>query len=172
MEDIQSHSWFTEEKYYNLSLLPRPPTPDEIGMPLKSSSQMDDRIMETLKVLWNDLSKGEIMDALLSDESVSFSSYTLWLRSNPFYIDIICKRSLMSCCNGVLTSIGKLDRLMTRSCQLHQPKEDVPSRYVLLDRTETHYLASRQSSRPRVGVMFSQTATQRRHYGHLIQTPN
>lgn len=68
MENIQNHPWFVAERYFNLELLPKPPTPEEIGMPLKSSSQMDDRILETLKVLWNDLSKKEIMDALLNDQ--------------------------------------------------------------------------------------------------------
>lgn len=68
MEDIQSHSWFTTEKHYDLTLLPQPPTPEEIGMPLKACAQMDERVLETLKVLWSDLSKQDILNALLSTE--------------------------------------------------------------------------------------------------------
>ncbi|KAI9284470.1 kinase-like domain-containing protein [Umbelopsis sp. AD052] len=89
MEDIQSHAWFTVEKHYDLTLLPQPPAPEEIGMPLKASAQMDERILETLKVLWSDLSKQDILNALLSNEhNMQKVTYVLLQRRANKYWEI------------------------------------------------------------------------------------
>jgi hypothetical protein len=68
MEDIQCHPWFTVERHFDLTLLPKPPTSEEIRLLFKSSPLFDERILETLKVLWSDLSKTDIINALLNDE--------------------------------------------------------------------------------------------------------
>lgn len=68
MESIQSHPWFTAEIHVDINLLPKPPTFADIIMPFKNSNQFDDRIIETLRVLWSDLSNADIMNALLKEE--------------------------------------------------------------------------------------------------------
>jgi hypothetical protein len=68
MEDIQAHPWFTMENHIDINLLPKPPTFEDIVMPFRNPNQFDDRIIETLKVLWSDLSKNDITNALLKDE--------------------------------------------------------------------------------------------------------
>jgi hypothetical protein len=68
MKQVQSHPWFTEDPPPNPTTLPDPPTAAEIGRPVASAAEIDDRILETLKVLWTDLSDENVVDALLNSE--------------------------------------------------------------------------------------------------------
>jgi hypothetical protein len=68
MKEVQSHPWFTMDQPPNLTTLPDPPTAEEIGRPVQNASEIDDRILETLKVLWTDLSPDRVVRALLNSE--------------------------------------------------------------------------------------------------------
>jgi hypothetical protein len=68
MKQVQSHPWFTADLPPNPTTLPDPPTAAEIGRPVASAAEIDDRILETLKVLWTDLSDEKVVDALLNSE--------------------------------------------------------------------------------------------------------
>ncbi|CEP19895.1 hypothetical protein [Parasitella parasitica] len=68
MKQVQSHPWFTKDPPPNMTTLPDPPTATEIGRPVASVSEIDDRILETLKVLWTDLSTEKVVGALLNSE--------------------------------------------------------------------------------------------------------
>jgi hypothetical protein len=68
MKQVQSHPWFTVDPPPNPTTLPDPPTAAEIGRPVSHVSEIDDRILETLKVLWAELSTDKIVEALLNSE--------------------------------------------------------------------------------------------------------
>lgn len=68
MKQVQQHPWFTADPPINPSILPDPPTASEIGRPVSDASEIDDRLLETLKVLWTDLSSEEVLKALLNEE--------------------------------------------------------------------------------------------------------
>lgn len=68
MKEVQSHPWFTVDPPPNLTTLLDPPTATEIGRPVGHISEVDDRILETLKVLWTELSTEKILEALLNTE--------------------------------------------------------------------------------------------------------
>lgn len=72
MKQVQQHPWFTADPPINPSILPDPPTASEIGRPVSDASEIDDRLLETLKVLWTDLSSEEVLKALLNEEFVSY----------------------------------------------------------------------------------------------------
>ncbi|KAG0172611.1 hypothetical protein DFQ28_010187 [Apophysomyces sp. BC1034] len=68
MTQVQTHPWFTADPPLNPSILPDPPTAEEIGRPVTDASEIDDRILATLKDLWTDLTAEKVMEALLNDE--------------------------------------------------------------------------------------------------------
>ncbi|KAI8376998.1 kinase-like domain-containing protein [Blakeslea trispora] len=68
MKQVQSHPWFIIDPPPNMLTLPDPPTAREIGKPISNASEIDDRILETLKVLWTDLSTEKVIEALLNSE--------------------------------------------------------------------------------------------------------
>ncbi|KAI9487825.1 MAG: kinase-like domain-containing protein [Benjaminiella poitrasii] len=68
MKQLQSHPWFTFDPPPNITTLPDPPTAAEIGKPVEHESEIDDRILKTLKVLWTDLSTEKVVEALLNPE--------------------------------------------------------------------------------------------------------
>lgn len=68
MKQVQEHPWFNEEPAPNPSILPDPPSASEIGRPVSDASEIDERLLETLKVLWTDLTTEQVIDALLNDE--------------------------------------------------------------------------------------------------------
>ncbi|KAI9263577.1 kinase-like domain-containing protein [Helicostylum pulchrum] len=68
MKQVQNHPWFTVDPPPNLTTLPDPPTATEIGRPVANAAEIDDRILETLKVLWTDLSAEKVIGALLNSE--------------------------------------------------------------------------------------------------------
>ena len=71
MKEVQQHPWFTADPPPNPSILPDPPTAADIGRPVSDPSKIDDRLLETLKVLWTDLSTEQVIDALLNEEYFS-----------------------------------------------------------------------------------------------------
>lgn len=68
MQEIMSHPWFRETEPTNISLLPVPPTEKEIGQPVNDTSEIDDRILETIKFLWGETSNKVVIDALIQKE--------------------------------------------------------------------------------------------------------
>ena len=72
MKEVQQHPWFTTDTPLNPSILPDPPTATEIGRPVSDTSEIDDRLLETLKVLWTDLTTEQVIEALLNEEYVFF----------------------------------------------------------------------------------------------------
>lgn len=60
------HPWFKETKPSNLSALPVPPT--DIGQPVSMASEIDDRLLETIKFLWGESDNQVIVNALLQKE--------------------------------------------------------------------------------------------------------
>jgi hypothetical protein len=52
----------------NISVLPIPPTEKEIGQPVGDASEIDDRILETIKFLWGETSNQVVIDALVQKE--------------------------------------------------------------------------------------------------------
>ncbi|KAI8086385.1 uncharacterized protein BX664DRAFT_282272 [Halteromyces radiatus] len=68
MDQIMAHPWFCESEPVNLASLPVPPTANEIGRPVWDSSEIDDRILETIKFLWGETRDDVIIQALISKE--------------------------------------------------------------------------------------------------------
>ncbi|KAL0089474.1 kinase-like domain-containing protein [Phycomyces blakesleeanus] len=68
MEQIMAHPWFRESELMNLSALPVPPTENEIGRPVNSPSDIDDRLLETIKFLWGETDDEVVIEALVSKE--------------------------------------------------------------------------------------------------------
>ncbi|KAG2224243.1 hypothetical protein INT45_000274 [Circinella minor] len=90
MKEVQQHPWFTTDPPLNPSILPDPPTAKEIGRPVSDTSEIDDRLLETLKVLWTDLTTEQVIEALLNEEyNMQKVTYVLLQRhaSNYWQID-------------------------------------------------------------------------------------
>lgn len=68
MRQIISHPWFSEVEPANLASLPVPPTPQEIGHPVSSAEEIDDRLLETIKFLWGENDQAAMVNALVSKE--------------------------------------------------------------------------------------------------------
>ncbi|ORZ15847.1 hypothetical protein BCR42DRAFT_451768 [Absidia repens] len=68
MDQIMAHPWFCESEPANLAALPVPPTANEIGRPVWDPSEIDDRILETIKFLWGEPNDDAIIRALISKE--------------------------------------------------------------------------------------------------------
>ncbi|KAI8339439.1 kinase-like domain-containing protein [Chlamydoabsidia padenii] len=68
MDQIMAHPWFCESEPVNLATLPIPPTANEIGRPVWNSSEIDDRILETIKFLWGETQDDVVVHALVSKE--------------------------------------------------------------------------------------------------------
>ncbi|KAI8968159.1 kinase-like domain-containing protein [Mycotypha africana] len=81
MQQVQEHPWFVCEQPPNPSKLPDPPSAEEIGRPVSSVNDIDNRILETLKVLWSDLSTEQVIKALLNiDHNMQKVAYVLLQR--------------------------------------------------------------------------------------------
>ncbi|KAL7310447.1 serine/threonine-protein kinase gin4 [Mucor circinelloides] len=68
MQQIMSHPWFRETEPINISVLPIPPTEKEIGQPVNDASEIDDRILETIKFLWGESNNQAVINALVQKE--------------------------------------------------------------------------------------------------------
>ncbi|KAI8641581.1 hypothetical protein BD408DRAFT_367923 [Parasitella parasitica] len=68
MQQIMSHPWFRETEPMNVSVLPVPPTEKEIGQPVSDASEIDDRILETIKFLWGESNNQAVINALVQKE--------------------------------------------------------------------------------------------------------
>ncbi|KAI7896652.1 kinase-like domain-containing protein [Mucor mucedo] len=68
MQQIMAHPWFCETEPINMTVLPVPPTEKEIGQPVADASEIDDRILETIKFLWGETSNDTVINALVQKE--------------------------------------------------------------------------------------------------------
>lgn len=68
MDQIMAHPWFCQSDPVNLAALPVPPTENEIGRPVSDPSEIDDRILETIKFLWGETHDDAVIHALISKE--------------------------------------------------------------------------------------------------------
>jgi hypothetical protein len=68
MRQIMAHPWFRETEPMNISVLPIPPTEKEIGQPVSDASEIDDRILETIKFLWGETDNEAMTNALIQKE--------------------------------------------------------------------------------------------------------
>ncbi len=68
MKQIMDHPWFKETEPSNIHTLPIPPT--DIGQPVSHPSEIDDRLLETIKFLWGESDNQVIVNALLQKEYV------------------------------------------------------------------------------------------------------
>ncbi|KAG0838170.1 hypothetical protein G6F19_003283 [Rhizopus arrhizus] len=66
MKQIMDHPWFKETEPSNIHTLPIPPT--DIGQPVSHPSEIDDRLLETIKFLWGESDNQVIVNALLQKE--------------------------------------------------------------------------------------------------------
>ncbi|KAI8374779.1 kinase-like domain-containing protein [Blakeslea trispora] len=68
MQQIMLHPWFREVEPFNLYTLPVPPSKREIGQPVARASEIDERLLETIKFLWGETQDQAVVDALLQKE--------------------------------------------------------------------------------------------------------
>ncbi|KAG2234349.1 hypothetical protein INT48_007216 [Thamnidium elegans] len=68
MQQIMAHPWFRETDPINITVLPVPPTEKEIGQPVNDATEIDDRILETIKFLWGETSNDVVINALVQKE--------------------------------------------------------------------------------------------------------
>lgn len=121
MKQVQNHPWFTVDPPPNLTTLPDPPTAAEIGRPVASAAEIDDRILETLKVLWTDLSTESVIDALLNSEyNMQKVTYVLLQRHANSYWQTERDEDIRS-----VTSPAKRRRPAT-ICAVSEGKEPFP----------------------------------------------
>ncbi|CEG76507.1 Putative CAMK/CAMKL/BRSK protein kinase [Rhizopus microsporus] len=66
MKQIMAHPWFKETEPMNIHNLPVPSM--DIGQPISHPSEIDDRILETIKFLWGDTDDQVVINALLQKE--------------------------------------------------------------------------------------------------------
>lgn len=122
MKEVQSHPWFTVDPPPNLTTLPDPPTAEEIGRPVENLSEIDDRILETLKVLWTELSTDKILEALLnSDYNMQKVTYVLLQRHANSYWQTERDDEIRS-----VVSPAKRRRRPVTICSFSNGKEPLP----------------------------------------------
>ncbi|KAG1172393.1 hypothetical protein G6F70_006506 [Rhizopus microsporus] len=66
MKQIMAHPWFKETEPTNIHSLPIPSM--DIGQPISHPSEIDDRILETIKFLWGETDDQVVINALLQKE--------------------------------------------------------------------------------------------------------
>ncbi|KAH8550159.1 kinase-like domain-containing protein [Umbelopsis sp. PMI_123] len=67
-EEIKRHPWFAQDIPPKIAQLPEPPSAQEIDRPISDISQVDDRIVETIKFLWGETKTEAVLDALMAKE--------------------------------------------------------------------------------------------------------
>ncbi|KAL1924784.1 uncharacterized protein VTP21DRAFT_4438 [Calcarisporiella thermophila] len=65
MCEIIMHPWFTRLRPRNFFTLPKPPSPEDVGRPLEDIANIDESILESLRVLWSDRSEEELIRDLV-----------------------------------------------------------------------------------------------------------
>ncbi|CAM0142436.1 unnamed protein product [Umbelopsis sp. WA50703] len=141
MEDIQAHPWFTMENHIDINLLPKPPTFEDIVMPFRNPNQFDDRIIETLKVLWSDLSKNDIINALLKDEhNMQKVTYVLLQRRANKYWEVGNADD-----DSMPATPAKRRRPVT-ICALGANKDSMPAIASVISSTSQHSVQSKTGS--------------------------
>lgn len=70
MKQIMSHPWFREHmhKLGDPARFPVPPSPQTTEQPVQDPSEIDDRILETIKFLWGESNSDAVVRALISKE--------------------------------------------------------------------------------------------------------
>ncbi|KAI8388541.1 kinase-like domain-containing protein [Radiomyces spectabilis] len=140
MKDVQEHPWFTSDPLPDVSLLPSPPTAEEIGRPVASVNDIDDRLLDTLKVLWTEWTSEAIIDSLLNEEhNMHKVTYVLLQRHANNYWQTERDDEIRS-----LTSPAKRRRPAT-ICGVASGKDSLPS----IDGMMLH-LAEKERKTPRV----------------------
>lgn len=67
MQQIQEHGWFNiDGRPLNSTLTPHLSGTDEIAKPIKDTSSIDERLLESLQDLWVGSSQKQLIDALMS----------------------------------------------------------------------------------------------------------
>lgn len=72
MDQIHNHDWFksnTDGTMYSIQQ-PSLAFPKNIGRPIKNRSDIDERLLETLKVLWTNRPAEQLIEALLNQRLV------------------------------------------------------------------------------------------------------
>ncbi|KAJ2956425.1 hypothetical protein NQZ79_g7748 [Umbelopsis isabellina] len=67
-EQIKRHPWFAQDIPPKIAQMPEPPSSQEIDRPVKDISQIDDRIVETIKFLWGEEKTEAVVEALMGKE--------------------------------------------------------------------------------------------------------
>ncbi|KAI9497592.1 kinase-like domain-containing protein [Zychaea mexicana] len=108
MKEVQQHPWFTADLPPNPSILPDPPTATEIGRPVSDPTEIDDRLLETLKVLWTDLTTEQVVEALLNEEyNMQKVTYVLLQRHANNYWQIDRDDDIRKCGTSRLVLISQ-----------------------------------------------------------------
>ncbi|KAJ8657249.1 hypothetical protein O0I10_007065 [Lichtheimia ornata] len=70
MKQIMAHPWFREHmhKLGDPARFPVPPSPQTTEQPVQDPSEIDDRILETIKFLWGESNPDAVVRALISKE--------------------------------------------------------------------------------------------------------
>ncbi|KAG2184797.1 hypothetical protein INT43_000710, partial [Umbelopsis isabellina] len=141
MEDIQSHPWFTVEIHVDVNLLPKPPTFADVILPFKNPNQFDDRIIETLRILWSDLSKDDIISALLKEENnMQKVTYVLLQRRATKYWEVGNADD-----DSTPATPAKRRRPVT-ICALGANKDSMPAIASVISSTSQHSVQSKTGS--------------------------
>lgn len=112
MDEIKQHPWFLESEP-DTSNLPIPPSPSQIGRPVSDPSEIDDRILETIKFLWGESSDDAVVRALISKEYASAltSLFSFFLTRLLTWLLLLhvqaqyaksCLRSFAAACRAIL----------------------------------------------------------------------
>ncbi|CAO3621890.1 unnamed protein product [Cunninghamella echinulata] len=88
MNQIHNHEWFksnSDGTIYSIQQIGLP-SPEEIGRPIKNRSEIDERLLETLKVLWTNRPVEQLIEALLNQSfNMEKVAYTLLIRHSNKY---------------------------------------------------------------------------------------
>ncbi|KAI9309320.1 kinase-like domain-containing protein [Cunninghamella echinulata] len=88
MDQIHNHDWFksnTDGTVYSIQQ-PSLASPEDIGRPIKNRSEIDEQLLETLKVLWTNRPVDQLIEALLNRSfNMEKVAYTLLLKHSNKY---------------------------------------------------------------------------------------
>ncbi|CEG67504.1 Putative CAMK/CAMKL protein kinase [Rhizopus microsporus] len=163
MKQVQSHPWFTADPPPNPTTLPDPPTAAEIGRPVSHVSEIDDRILETLKVLWAELSTDKIVEALLNSEyNMQKVTYVLLQRHANSYWQIDRDDEIRS-----VASPAKRRRRPITICAFSNSKDSFPGLKGMMTKLAQEKLVPPMSP----GIQHHSTPSQSRPTSHTSLRP-
>ncbi|ORX60335.1 Pkinase-domain-containing protein [Hesseltinella vesiculosa] len=86
MHQLQQHAWFNGPSMSKQPVLPPLPTPDDLARPVCQVSDLDDRLLDTMKTLWADRSTVDLIHALMDNSyNMEKVTYMLLLRHAKTY---------------------------------------------------------------------------------------